>query len=79
MFDLTGVVEFSVENRTAALLQLDFSDLAGPVYVYPGDTFTADSGGKYSGTIKFTGKAGTNVGAAVAGISPYIQVIAKYR
>lgn len=76
---LTGVVEFSVENRTAALVKLVFSELGGPVYVYPGQTKEFPSGGKYTGTMSFVWEAWTNVGAAVAGVSPYIQVITKVR
>lgn len=74
-FDLTGVREIEVINKTAALISLDFSVFGGPIYVYPGESYILE--GNLSGTMAFAGVSGTNVGAAVAGVSPYIQVIAK--
>lgn len=74
-FDLEGVREVTVINKTAAIVGLDFSVYGGPIYIHPGDEYTIK--GALSGTIAFSGVAGTNVGTASAGIDPYIQIIAK--
>lgn len=74
-FQLEGVREVTVINKTAAIVGLDFSVSGGPIYIHPGDEYTLS--GALSGTMSFSGVAGTNVGAASAGIDPYIQIIAK--